>query len=474
LWIAAPRANKRGTTSSRLSLDGIAHSVAKTTCSDDACPRRRLVKYEGYTSERGHGNTSHALPRKARDMRKIALLMASMAFTLLLASGVALALNTIRCDGGKCNGTPRNDRMLGTTKRDIMYGFKGDDRLLGEGSKDDLYGLDGRDVVLGDAGADKLGGGEDNDELHGLGGADSASGGAGNDDLDGGDGSDKLSGGDGRDNFWNVDHGNDTINGGLGSDTFGLSDVGDDKVFGGPGEYRDFFGYDTQWRASGQDLLDGGNGNDSYFFDDSFRFGRPARWGHVTIADSDVAPAPDENVPIEDELQFYIWRRDLTITLVPGPGPEATDGISTAQWSDTGEFREVLGGDGDDTITGDKWPNVIYGEWGANTLSGGGGNDVLDSDDDGGTLDGGGGNDNIAGHRGATLLGGGGNDHMTVEGEDPEQPPAPPSNLHGGPGHDDIRARNGSPDTIDCGDGTDTVTYDAADTVTHCEDTSTG
>jgi hypothetical protein len=71
-------------------------------------------------------------------MRRIVLLMASMALTLLLASGVALAFNTIRCDGGKCSGTPRDDKMLGTSGRDVMYGFKGNDRLLGEGGRDDL------------------------------------------------------------------------------------------------------------------------------------------------------------------------------------------------------------------------------------------------------------------------------------------------------------------------------------------------
>jgi hypothetical protein len=37
-------------------------------------------------------------------------------------------------------------------------------------------------------------------------------------------------------------------------------------------------------------------------------------------------------------------------------------------------------------------------------------------------------------------------------------------------GNDEIRARNGSPDTIDCGDGTDTVTFDAGvDKLTNCE-----
>jgi Ca2+-binding RTX toxin-like protein len=98
----------------------------------------------------------------------------------------------------------------------------------------------------------------------------------------------------------------------------------------------------------------------------------------------------------------------------------------------------------------------------------------VNSDDDGGTLGGGDGNDNIAGHRGATLLGGVGNDHMIVEGADLEPSSSLSPKVQGGAGDDDIQARNGSPDTIDCDDGTDTVTFDAMDTVTNCEDASTG
>jgi hypothetical protein len=52
------------------------------------------------------------------------LLFASMALTFLLASGAALAFNTIRCDGGECNGTPNDDKMVGSDRRDILYAFR--------------------------------------------------------------------------------------------------------------------------------------------------------------------------------------------------------------------------------------------------------------------------------------------------------------------------------------------------------------
>lgn len=78
-------------------------------------------------------------------MRKTVLLLVSLTFTFLLASGVALAYggggggttyNSIRCDGGKCQGTPKADEMLGTIQRDVIYGLKGDDRMWGRGPEE--------------------------------------------------------------------------------------------------------------------------------------------------------------------------------------------------------------------------------------------------------------------------------------------------------------------------------------------------
>ncbi len=80
-------------------------------------------------------------------MRKTVLLLASMVLTFLISSGIALAYggggteyNTVRCKGGKCEGTPNTDKMVGTDGRDVMYAFKGDDLLYGLSGRDDLYG----------------------------------------------------------------------------------------------------------------------------------------------------------------------------------------------------------------------------------------------------------------------------------------------------------------------------------------------
>ena len=70
-------------------------------------------------------------------MRRTIVLLASMALTLLVASGVALAVTKIGTDGP-----------------DTLRGTNGDDNLIGKGGNDDLYALNGRDTLLGGPGKD--------------------------------------------------------------------------------------------------------------------------------------------------------------------------------------------------------------------------------------------------------------------------------------------------------------------------------
>ncbi len=117
--------------------------------------------------------------RKEEIMRRVALLLAGMAAVLVLASGVALAVNKVGTDGP--------DTLRGTDK---------DDNLVGKGGQDDLFGLDGSDNLLGGEGRDNLFGGNES----GPGGGDkNLDGGEGNDVVLGGRGSDNIVGGDGND-----------------------------------------------------------------------------------------------------------------------------------------------------------------------------------------------------------------------------------------------------------------------------------
>jgi Ca2+-binding RTX toxin-like protein len=135
-------------------------------------------------------------------MRRTMLLLATMALTLMAASGVALAVTKI--------GTNGPDTLRGTNRSDTLVGRGGNDRLFSLAGRDNLLGGPGKDVVFGgnerleiSAGDKNLLGGPGNDFVNGGKGSDDVVGGKGNDLL--GDGAlressgDNLSGGDGND-----------------------------------------------------------------------------------------------------------------------------------------------------------------------------------------------------------------------------------------------------------------------------------
>jgi hypothetical protein len=111
-------------------------------------------------------------------MRRTMLLMANMALTLLVASGVALAVTKI-----------------GTNGPDFLKGINGADNLDGRGGNDVLYALAGQDNLLGGKGKDWLLTGV----RRALGGNKNSAGGLGNDGVAGGLGSDNVVGGSGGD-----------------------------------------------------------------------------------------------------------------------------------------------------------------------------------------------------------------------------------------------------------------------------------
>jgi Ca2+-binding RTX toxin-like protein len=186
-------------------------------------------------------------------MRRVILLLALMATTLVVASGVAWAVNEVGTDGP--------DTLRGTNAADNLVGRGGDDDLFGLGGSDNLLGGPGRDNVLG------------GNEERPLGGDKNLAGGPGNDRVLGGLGSDNLVG----------NSGNDLVDGGRGSDDI-TGDGGTDLLIDGP------------FRETAVDRLSGGDGNDVFFVDN-----RPATRDFVTCgsgfdrvgADTKDAVAPD-------------------------------------------------------------------------------------------------------------------------------------------------------------------------------------
>ena len=70
------------------------------------------------------------------------------------------------------NGTPDDDRLIGTAKNDVINGFGGNDKLIGRAGNDTLKGGSGRDNLRGAGGDDILIGGNGFDLLTGNQGRD--------------------------------------------------------------------------------------------------------------------------------------------------------------------------------------------------------------------------------------------------------------------------------------------------------------
>jgi hypothetical protein len=135
--------------------------------------------------------------------RRLLLLLAVMAFALVSASGVALAVNRIGTHGpDTLRGTDGGDHLQGKAGDDIIFGLRGSDILLG-GSDDDTLTGGTRLLPLG-GGEKKLYGGSGNDFVGGGNGSDAVKGGEGIDYVADGDlvkdtAGDKVSAGAGND-----------------------------------------------------------------------------------------------------------------------------------------------------------------------------------------------------------------------------------------------------------------------------------
>jgi hypothetical protein len=176
-------------------------------------------------------------------MRRTLVLLATMTLTLLVASGVALAINKIGTNGpDTLKGTDGADNLLGKGGNDVLYAF---------GGKDNLLGVEGKDWVLG------------GNERRALGGVKHLVGGPGNDGVSGGSDSDTLLGSSGNDFVFGYkgtdsvvgEQGRDLIDGGTGSDRM-LGEGGGDWIVDG---HLD--------EASKNDVLSGGEGDDILFGD---------------------------------------------------------------------------------------------------------------------------------------------------------------------------------------------------------------
>ncbi len=359
--------------------------------------------------------------------------------------------------GSTLNGAPGNDTLLGRGGNDSLNGGTGDDSLNGLGGTNTLDGGSGIDtadysgvfgatVDLSMSGFQFTGGGTDSlsnvENLIGSAAADTLSGNLNDNAIVGGGGGDTLRGNGGDDSL-DGQAGDDTLNGGSGDDALAGGTGSDSASFAGgnavsasltsgvaTGQGTDSLSgvenltgsanNDSLTGDAGNNTLDGGLGNDS--LDGAAGNDSLAGGGGVDTADYSGSALP------------------VNATL-------GAPGTATGQGNDSlSSIANLVGSNGNDTLTGDPGDNTLSGLGGDDSIAGGGGND---------TLDGGNGNDTIS---------------QTGLGSTVENGGVGADTLNGGPGTDAVNGGSGDDslsggsgvNTLDGGTGTDTADYSAA------------
>ena len=327
-------------------------------------------------------------------------------------------------------GSMHDDSLTGSSAANQLWGLGGNDELDGGRRDDKLYGGAGDDNLDGGAGDDTLEGGYGADMLTGGEDTDTASystsmmgvtvrlhnGQAMGGDAEGdtwnmsetveyrdsdeemaeatvadiewltGSAHDDILAGDLRDNTIKGGGGDDKIYGGpnpadadtegddmLSNDDMLYGDGGNDMIFGGIGD-------DTLNGNAGDDMLSGGAGNDT------FRGGAGSDVIHADAMDLDIngydAVEDDANTADVDErvddvmdidtvsyarLEEGVTRQlNTNGTEIGSPTATATAGVTIRN------VENIIGSQGDDTLTGSAEDNVIEGGEGGDTLDGGG------------------------------------------------------------------------------------------------------
>jgi Ca2+-binding RTX toxin-like protein len=247
---------------------------------------------------------------------------------------------------------------------------------------------------------------------------DQFAGNGGNDTLFGGYGNDVSFGGDGND-FVTDSAGNDELRGEGGDDVIRGAD-GNDIEDGGAGNDR--IGYSpgvSNDDDTGADQLIGGPGDDRLLLDNHS--------GGMNITLDGVANdgSPGEGDNVASDFEHIDGTRSADV-FTGGPGND--------QFSGGSGDDEIHGGAGGDNLSGDGGDDRVYGEAGNDKVEGTNGADIVD---------GGPGNDQIYGDIASCSV---------FCNFDPDQ----------------IFARDGERDVVDCGGGADQAQVDSLDIVAFC------
>lgn len=275
------------------------------------------------------------------------------------------------------------------THSGVIDGGEGDDVLVGGGQREVMIGGLGDDQLDGGAGDDDLSGGDGSDRLYGGKGADQLNGGAGNDSFifSKGDGNDVITGftAGGADDVLRIsgftsytllqigtdlrvifDASNSILLKGITQANFTAADIVFSSPFSidgtaysellhgtsGADTINGLFGADIIWGEDGDDLLYGGE------HDDVLRGG----------AGDDVLNGGGGS----DSADYSTFLIDITVSLANPSAQDTGGGLDTLV-----SIENLIGGEGDDHLTGDVRDNTLNGGAGDDWLSGGAGDDIL-------------------------------------------------------------------------------------------------
>jgi Ca2+-binding RTX toxin-like protein len=354
--------------------------------------------------------------------------------------------------GNDLSGGDGNDTLNGGAGADTLNGGKGDDLYVVDDANDLVVesALEGHDtvrssvdfdlnvtteiedlVLTGDANltgsgnelANRITGNSGDNNLLGWGGDDLLLGAAGNDTLDGGDGGDTLRGGAGDDTYFLADANDKVIestNGGddlvwasvdykLGANVERLHITGGSLFYGNSGD--NFISNLTSSAVTihagagndyietltliGSSTLIGGDGDDYYLFQNRNDVVVEAAGGGV-----DTIEARGDDL----DLNFYSNVENAVLSILPYAA-NITGNALDNEIGGNQHANIIDGGDGNDTIFGDRY-NFHSGVIGNDTLHGGNGDDWIEGSSGSDLLDGGDGAD--------TLIGGDGRDTFEV------------------------------------------------------------
>lgn len=309
-------------------------------------------------------------------------------------------------------GTEGHDEIVGTQRADVIVARGGNDFIDGAGGDDLICGGEGSDRIRGSDGNDRIDGGPGGERILGGPGDDRIFARTGGGVFRGGPGDDRIDNHDGSSAAHNGGSGNDTIIGGRAFETF-RGGAGNDTIRAGGS-------LDLIVGGAGNDNIDGGGGFDYVLhigatsgitadlqagtvvgrgldrvsaiegvvgtrFDDTLLGDAAGLNGFFGARGNDnvdgrggrdiVDPGPGD-----DTVSGGDGDRDIVsfITSEHGMNVDLTTGIATGEGTDllTG-FEEIFGSDLDDVLVGDAGNNVITGGIGADDIQARGGDDRL-------------------------------------------------------------------------------------------------